>query len=373
MSNNGITPSNNDIDPAWSPSMTVTIKEIARRTGLSIPTVGNVLGRSAARYSPNTRRRVLEAAQELGYKPNSSARAMRQGRFGCAALVLSRSKQQTLSHIPAGLLDGLDDALAQHDMHLTVSRLTDEELTSGSFIPKVLRQSMADGMIVNYTHEIPQPMLDLIHAHHAPAVWLNAKLKEDCVYPDDFGAARSVTQHLIGLGHRRIAFLHFISPAIFEVPFEQARAKVHYSDWDRADGYATAMRQVGLPARVVNHERYVRDDEQVDACRELLQGDARPTAVLVYSERDVSSLLCAAAELGLHVPRDLSIVVFHPGKLFAGGKHVSVVPVPTEQMGRRAVDMLMRKIDSPNELCSPEAVTYGSVSPDTVAPPPDHV
>src|SRR5215470_8292138 len=154
--------------------MTITIKEIARRTGLSIPTVGNVLGRSAYRYSADTRNRVMQACQELGYKPNASARAMRQGRFGCAALVLSRSKQQTHSHIPPGLLDGLDDALAQHDMHLTVSRLTDEELTSDGFVPKVLRESMADGMIVNYTHDIPQAMLDLIHAHHAPAVWLNA-------------------------------------------------------------------------------------------------------------------------------------------------------------------------------------------------------
>ena len=88
----------------------VTIKEIARHTGLSIPTVGNVLGRSASRYSESTRKRILQAAQDLGYKPNSSARAMRQGRFGCAALVLSRSKQQTHSHIPPGLLDGLDDA-----------------------------------------------------------------------------------------------------------------------------------------------------------------------------------------------------------------------------------------------------------------------
>src|SRR2546421_5430565 len=106
--------------------MSVTIKEIARRTGMSIPTVGNILGRSADRYSAKTQQRIRQAAQELGYKPNSSARAMRQGRFGCAALVLSRSKQQTHSHIPAGLLDGLDDALARHDMHLTVARLTDE-------------------------------------------------------------------------------------------------------------------------------------------------------------------------------------------------------------------------------------------------------
>src|SRR4051812_13039083 len=244
--------------------MTITIKEIARRTGLSIPTVGNVLGRSANRYSAKTRERILQVAHELGYKPNASARAMRQGRFGCAALVLSRSKQQTHSHIPTGLLDGLDDALAQHDMHLTVARLTDEELSSDDFLPKVLRESMADGMIVNYTHEIPQAMLELIHAHHAPAVWLNAKLAEDCVYPDDLGAAHAATKRLIELGHRRIAFVHFVAPNVFPEPFEHARPKFHYSVADREAGYVSALREAGLKPQFSCNDRYTHDEEQID-------------------------------------------------------------------------------------------------------------
>jgi LacI family transcriptional regulator len=349
--------------------MSVTIKEIALRTGLSIPTVGNVLGRSASRYSAATRKRVLQAAQEMGYKPNSSARAMRQGRFGCAALVLSRSKQQTHSHIPIGLLDGLDDALARHDIHLTVSRLTDEELSSDDFLPKVLRQSMTDGMIVNYTHEIPQGMLDLIHAHHAPAVWLNAKLKEDCVYPDDFGAAKSATARLIGLGHRRVAFLHLISSNIFAGSFEEAKPKFHYSVPDRVAGYATAMLDAGLSPAVAHHDRFIDDSEQLNACRALLRSENRPTAVVVYSERDLSLLMCAAAELGLSVPRDLSLLVFSPIDSWVAGKWVSAIRVPTSEMGRRAVAMLMRKIEMPNESCSAVAVPYDATFGETVAPP----
>jgi LacI family transcriptional regulator len=353
--------------------MSVTIKEIARRTGMSIPTVGNVLGRSAYRYSAKTRARILQTAQELGYKPNSSARAMRQGRFGCAALVLSRSKQQTHSHIPAGLLDGLDDSLAQHDMHLTVARLTDEELSRDDFLPKVLRESMADGMIVNYTHEIPQAMLDLIHAHHAPAVWLNAKLAEDCVYPDDLGAAHSATKRLIELGHRRIAFLHFIAPNVFPEPFEQAKPKFHYSVADRESGYLSALREAGLKPQFLRNDRYTDDGEQIELCRSLLADENRPTAVLLYSERDLSALMCAAAELRLSVPRDLSVAVFTAGELFAGGKNISTMQVPTTEMGRRAVAMLMQKLDKPNERCVPQAVRYAepAAAPEmryTVAP-----
>src|SRR3954471_13447507 len=251
--------------------MSVTIKEIARQTGLSVPTVGNVLGRAASRYSAETRKRVLEAAQAMGYKPNSSARAMRSGRIGCAALVLSRSHQSILSHIPVGLLDGLDDELAHHNMHLTVSRLTDEQLSRDDFLPKVLREYMADGMIVNYTHEIPPRMLELIHAHHTPAVWVNAKLAQDCVYPDDFTAAESTTARLIGLGHRRIALLHLMSPGIFgPIKFEEARPRFHYSVADRAEGYAGAMLRAGLKPRLAHDDRFVADDEQIGACRALL-------------------------------------------------------------------------------------------------------
>ena len=348
----------------------MSIKEIARRTGLSVPTVGNVLGRAAHRYSPETRQRILEAARELGYRPNSSARAMRQGRIGCAALVLSRSKQQTHSNIPLGLLDGIDSELAQHNMHLAVSRLSDQELSSDSFLPKVLREYMADGMIVNYTHEIPPRMLELIHAHNAPAVWVNAKLGEDCVYPDDYNAARSATIEFIKRGHRRLAFLHMISPYLFPSDFEASRPRWHYSAADRAAGYFDALRESGLPARVTYHDRYVPDGEQMNVCRALLSGPDRPTAVLVYSEAGVPQLLCAAAEAGLSIPRDLSVMAFAPSDLMYTDKPVTAVRVPTAEMGRRAVKMLMRKIAGPDTCCNPEPVPYLAEPGATVAPPP---
>jgi LacI family transcriptional regulator len=352
--------------------MSVTIKQIAKRTGLSIPTVGNVLGRSASRYSAETRRRVLQAAQEMGYRPNSSARAMRSGRIGCAALVLSRSRQLSHSHIPIGLLDGIDDALAQHNMHLTVSRLTDEQLSRDDFLPKVLREYMADGMIVNYTHEIPPAMLELIRAHHTPAVWLNAKLDSDCVYPDDFSAAETATAQLIGMGHRHIALLHLIAqqPWGSSISFAQALRRFHYSVGDRAGGYVCAMRAAALSPLIVSHERFIPEADHPATCRALLSGPDRPTAVLVYSDRDLSLLMAAASELGLNIPRDLSVLVFYPTEPWMAGKYVSPVAIPTAEIGRRAVHMLLRKILLPDEPCPAEPVHYGALMRDTVAPAP---
>jgi LacI family transcriptional regulator len=351
--------------------MSVSIKEIAKHTGLSVPTVGNVLGRSASRYSAETRRRVAEAVRELGYRPNSSARAMRQGRFGCAALVLSRSHQQTHSYIPPKLLDGLDDELSLHNMHLTVSRLTDEELSSDEFIPKVIREHTADGIIVNYTHDIPRSMLDLIRAHHAPAVWVNAKLESDCVYPEDFGAARTVTEELLKRGHQRIALVHLVERMGANQPFSEYRPHMHYSVADRVGGYAEAMRSAGLTPRVLSHDRFIGPDEHIQACQALLNGPERPTAVLAYSENEVTPVMCAARMAGFSIPRDLSVVAFAPASMWVAGYEVSIAAVPTEEVGRRAVRMLLRRLESHQDgevSCPPDPVPYGLVPLQTVGP-----
>ena len=351
--------------------MSVTLKNIAMHTGLSVPTVGNVLGRAAGRYSEATRRRVLQAAEELGYKPNSSARAMQRGRTGCAALVLSRSNQSVVSHVPVGLLDGLDDGLAEHDMHLTVSRLTDEQLSRDDLVPKVLREYMADGMIVNYTQVIPPRMLALIQGHHTPVVWLNAKLVEDCVYADDDGAAESATRRLIEAGHRRIAMVHLCSPTVHPgLSFAAARPRLHYSVADRSEGYRRAMRNAGLSTIEPFADRFVPAEESVNACRALLSNADRPTAVLLYSERETAPLLLAARSLDIEIPRDLAVLHFFPIDQQVADVRVPAVPIPTVEIGRSAVRMLMRKIGAPATPCGPVAVPYGPVPDDAIRPPP---
>jgi len=199
---------------------------------------------------------------------------------------------------------------------------------------------------------------------------LNAKLAEDCVFPDDAGAAESATKQLIAMGHRRIAMVHLISSTVFgEVSFERARLRFHYSVADRAQGYAKALRSAGLVPRVTFHDRFVEGADQVAACRALLSGPDRPTAVLLYSELDLAALLCAAAQLKLSIPTDLSVVVFYPTDLRAAGLVVSSVSIPTREIGRRAVRKLLKKIDSPDEAFAPEAVLYGITKAQTVAPP----
>jgi LacI family transcriptional regulator len=349
--------------------MSVTIKQIAERTGLSIPTVGNVLGRASARYSEQTRRKVFAAVREMGYRPNASARAIRQGKIGCAALVLSRGHLETVSHLPIGLLDGVDEELLQHNMHLSVSLLSDEELSNDEFIPKVLREYVADGMIVNYTHHIPARMLELIDAHHTPAVWTNAKLPCDCVHPDDRGAAHAATAALIARGHRRIGLVHLmLSDVRPGLTFEQLRPHAHYSLDDRIEGYSGAMNAAGLSPRVWYDNRLVLPADTLKECISALSGPDRPTAMIAYSENEVTPILFAATQLGLSIPGDLVVLQFSPIDQIIVGIRVPAIKIPTAEVGRRAVRMLLRKISAPDEMCEREAVAFESLADDAVVP-----
>jgi LacI family transcriptional regulator len=331
--------------------MAVTIRNIAEYTGLSKPTVTRILGKDAHLFGADTRQRVYQAAEKLGYRRNAAARAIGTGRFGCAALVMSCDYAR--SDLPMGLLYGVQEELGRCDMHLTVERLPDKKLTAEGFVPKVLRESMCDGMLINYTHEIPRKMLELIRAHHAPAIWINTKLDSDCVYPDDLGAIRQLTQHLLAMGHRRIAYAKFDWAS-------------HYSTADRLAGYEQVMNEAGLVPQSIS--RPVPADELLDLTRSMLTAPDRPTAVIVRPE-DAHVFLSVAAGLGLQVPRDLSIASVTGKRFDLLGLRVTSVVVPAEEEGRQAVRMVNQKIEDPHAALPPCAVKFEFEPGRTCVPP----
>jgi len=338
--------------------MAVTLRDIARHTGLSKPTVTRILGKDAHLFRAETRKRVIDAARELGYRPNAAARAVGSGRFGCIALVLGTSGAQSM--VPGPLVHGLQAELAANDMYLAVSRLPDEQLSQSGFIPKVLRQSLCDGMLINYTHNIPPAMLELIRTHDAPAIWINARLTSDCVHFDDLGAARGITERLLALGHRRIAYVAFA--------WVGDRADRHYSELDRAAGYAAAMGAAGLPARVHDDRRAA--DEQLAWALHVLRAADRPTAILTYNEATATTFYLAAATLGLSVPGDLSLATFPLTAPVIAGRPWSGAAVPAMVEGQEAVRAILRKIERPAEVLAPVVVPLTPVVGGATTAPP---
>ncbi|BDI32486.1 alanine racemase [Capsulimonas corticalis] len=300
--------------------------------------------RQGVSISPDTREKVLAAARELGYRPNSSARAISTGRFGCAAIILS-TKAYT-SNLPMGLLDGIHDTLADNGMHLNISRLPDEKLIGPDALPKFLREQFVDGLLINYHYHIPETFLEKVREDRIPYVWINHQLDADCVYPDDFQAARYLTERFITRGHRRIAY--FVYPA-----------SVHYSDADRRAGYKRAMDAGGLRSEIIS---YGADEISNAECMALLLGrfgaEDAPTAVVAYGPWPARALMQVALRLGRGGPDDLDVATFDDQVLEDCGRNIATAIIPQYAIGVRAVEMLRQKLEAPELLLAPQAIPY---------------
>jgi LacI family transcriptional regulator len=330
----------------------VTLQDVASEVGVDRSTVSRVLSNKAAEggISLELAQRIIEKARELNYIPNTSARAIRMGQFNCAALLMSTDAGR--SYLPSRLLDGLHDELAAADMHLTVAKIPDEKLNSEDYVPKILRTLMADGLLINYTHHLPEHLVEIVEQRQVPAVWINSKREQAAIYPDNREAAKLATEHLLAVGHKRIAYLDLCHG-------RSVVSTSHFSTLDRAEGYRAAMKQAGLPGRELRPERSCLNlDAERAYALEILRTPDRPTAVVCYFAIFVPALLWAANELGLRVPRDLSLVTFAAEDFREQGVVASSLLEPHYAMGQEAVRALRQKIAKPLEAMPSRALDF---------------
>ncbi len=343
----------------------VTIKDIAKRVGQSNVTVSYAL-RGSTEVSEATRLRVKEVAREMGYRANGFARSMQSGRFGNIGLLCS--SESARSNLPTELLNGIESELAGAKYHLTVGRLPDEKLASQGVVPGLLAEWTADGLLINYQESIPSRMIELIETDHVPAVWINSKQRDACVYAADLDAGRSATEQLLRMGHRRIAYVDYSHGQL-----DLAEPGVHYSAADRAAGYEQAMIGAGLPPQLIRPERKVAPELRPQLASDWLAAQvpqARPTAVLGYSGSTTAPLYIAALRLGLRIPEDLSIVSFDDAAIYILGPRLTTWVVPQHEMGRSAARMLLDRVAakvSPTETRL--AVAFDFDPGQTVSPP----
>jgi len=341
----------------------VTIKDIAERAGVSRATVTFVLNRRPVglKIRDETRDRVLKVATELGYMPNSSARAMRNGRSGCIALLLSSEPWKT--YFPLSLLEGIQLGLDEHDLHLVVASLSDAKLTQEHVLPKMLREWMADGLLIDYNSGIPPEAIEVIDKNKIPAIWINVKRSHDCVRPADSDVGYAATQHLLGLGHRCIAYIDYSFGA------QTDPAMIHYSTLDRFEGYSKAMTEAGRQVRRI--PGIFAPDDRLTFSRSWLADDNRPTAVVTYGPQEAYPILYAATALcGLRVPDDLSVISFFDTAANAIGIDITGYELPERDLGQLAVSELMQKIEYPVALRPARQLELTFHAGQTTAPPP---
>jgi LacI family transcriptional regulator len=336
----------------------ITVKDVAQRAGVAHASVCVVLNgaRGATRVSDATRTRILQAAEELGYRRNGSAVSMKSGRSGYLSLLMSTDP--ILSGLHGDLLRGVQIAAEEHQYHLHLERLPAEQMMEEGLWPRVLREWMTDGLLLNYVKPELAQLAELIDRQRIPAIWTNAHRIANCVFPDDEGAFYDATLHLIALGHQRI--LH-VTPG----------HTIHYSVAARQRGYERAMQEATLQPQVLVFDRERSHAWIHEAAGQVVRRPkaSRPTAALAYGPDDAMYLWSAALMHGVRVPEEMSLIAADTAPTVLAGKELSRLSIPFLGVGTMAVKLLLERIRDPACHHAPHAVPFPPLTGDTCVAP----
>ncbi len=343
----------------------VSMELIAQRLGVSAMTVSRALKSEIPPQRQDARalfRKIKDVAAEMGYRKSMAPRSMLTGRYDNICVLGSDYWRR--NHMPQKRLFAMQEAAAVHGVSLLFNTISDEKLQDDDFIPEMLSNCRSDGLLVNYASGYPKRLEELFAKYRAPAIWLNSKHEADCVYPDDFNGARKAVEHLVSLGHKRIASW---SEPKGRQPDEFTWA-MHYSKIDRRDGYLTAMREAGLEALEMINPSPMNYDDYEKFLRPWLERPDRPTAIIAYAPPEATAVVQCAMKLGLRIPDDLSLISFHDSPdIF----QFTTMLLPEELLGSLAVELLMRKIADPAQRLEPKALEVELYNPSlTCAPAP---
>lgn len=312
--------------------MAVTIRDVAKRAGVGIATVSRVLNGNPS-VSEETRQRVLQAIEELNYTPNPIARRLSTGRTWTVGVLVPFF---TLPEF-VKRLQGIQHALAESAYDLVLFNIENPAQRDKYFLD-LSRNNRVDGLLI----------LSLVPGEGQVSAFEEAGIPlvlVDAVHPDlsrvtvdHVKGGELAAEHLIALGHRRIAFVG--SPADDD-PFHFAAPHQCFQ------GYRRALDAAGIPLREEYHLRgaYGRENAR-EMGRALLSLDEPPSAVFAASDTQAIGVMEAARERGLRVPEDLSVVGY--GDLRdAEYLNLTTVHQPLFESGVEAVNLLLELIEDP--------------------------
>jgi len=331
-----------------------TIRDVAKHAGVAISTASAALNRSAP-VSADVIAKVEAAVRELGYVPHGAAQSLRSGQSRLIGLIVPSI---TNPHFAA--VARIIENVCLNAGYLSMVFSTGQDSERENQILRLLRQQRVAGLIIIPTRSDAEHGERLQGEIHVPTVLLDMYVEGlgyNVVKLDNIAATRLATEHLIGLGHRRIAVLTGIA--------ELATSK------DRLTGYLDAHRDAGL---AIDPGLQLRGNYEQSLAAASVAAVMRsadpPTALLSISNMMTLGALHALHDLGLAAPADLSIVGiddFDFAELLA--PPLTVVRVPLAPMAERAIEIMLdliagrRRASRETELFSPELVIRGSTRP----------
>lgn len=338
----------------------VSIRDVAAEAGVSPTTVSHALNEvGSARISEQTRQRVRETAERLGYRPSRVARALRTQR---TQLVGFLTDHVASSPNAGAMIVGAQQVLSRRDMTLLLLNSggsAEEEDRHG----ETLAQQQVDGVLIapmfHRRVRIPQSI------SHLPIVVANGEACNSdrlAVAPDEELGGFTAVKLLIDAGHRRIGFAQHCD----DLPATHGRLA----------GYRRALAEAGIdfdPDYVALNETDVIGG--YESALRLLNLNRPPTAIFCFNDRTAMGVYRAVGERGLKIPDDVSVVGFdnHPSiadGLFPG---LTSMELPHLEMGKLAAERLLRILDDPSAAereIATQLVACPAVIRDSVAPPP---
>jgi LacI family transcriptional regulator len=335
------------------PSRT-TIRDVAAHVGVSVATVSRVLN-GRPDVSPRTREAILEYIREQGYSSNRNARSLAGGRTGLIGLAVP-----FVDSYFGLIVAGAAEALAERDSRLVLC-LTEQQHDREVTLLDRLMHGTTDGGLILLPSETASELRGLQQRGY-PFVVIDPMMPLDDDLPvvatAHWQGARMATEHLIELGHRRIAVITGRPGWVASI--------------DRLAGYRSAMATAGLPLDpdlVATGDWYI--EAGITGAHALLRLPNRPTAIFAFNDNMAIGVMQVARELGLRIPEDLSVVGFDDIEMSAFlNPPLTTVRQPLREMGRVACGLLARIIEGQKVETTGIELANRLIVRSSTAPPP---
>ena len=341
-----------------TPKKPITIRDVARRAGVSSGTVSRAMGGRPGVHE-DTRRRILAAVEELQFTPNPAARRLSTGKHLTVAVIVPFLTSPSVSE----RLKGAVRALSETPYDLVIHNVETPEERACCF-QRLPDRRQADGvLIISLSPRDDSEMMSLRRAD-VPIVLIDADHPDMGPLPrvvvDDVAGGRAVTEYLLALGHRRIGFLG-----------DSADGPFHFtSSRDRRMGCRFALEAEGLRLGA----EYCAEGESSRAgarhlARDMLARGPRPTAIVAASDMQAVGVLEAARELGLRVPEQLSVIGYDDVEV-AEIVGLTTMRQPLFRSGQRGIELLLQALSGREVEPVREVLPVELVVRRTTAPPP---
>ena len=307
-----------------------TLDDLAQLSGVSRATVSRVI--NGGSVSPETRQKVLDVLETTTYRPNLAARNLASGKSGVVGVVMHVAAQLTVSdNYFAGLLTGICDSLTEQaaGMMLWLGNRTKEET-----LDQILSMGMLDGIIVT-ADTIDDPLVDGLRSSGVPSVLIgHRRADSDASYVDidSESAAESITDHLVGLGRKRIGHITGRPDSV--------------SGRDRTTGYERSLRRAGLQVTGLIAEGDYTAEGGYKAAVQLIETGV--DAIFCASDNTALGALDAIRNASLRVPEDIALAGFDDLKFAAElDPPLTTIRQDIQGIGQAAAQNLVRLLGNP--------------------------